>query len=277
MKRFNQRDHVSTAPVGTIIPKYDGHETRKTGPGDLLMHQPANFRRVRRVTLRPFCVVALTITISSLLASVSLAQENPAEMRLAEWDRGVSVQSVNQPDMKIYLWFYEWHMFDAVKPGQHTGGTWKNRITVKEDGTYATIESENPGIRLAMEAVNEGAAMQLSVTNRSNHDWPTLASMIACFNPGPRQSRNSQFANMETWFHSAEGLQRLALRAPREIHYNRDLRAAIDAETGGRDRYAWTGKWPRSNVDAVNGLIIRESNDRRWVTAIPWERFVSAE
>ena len=60
-------------------------------------------------------------------------------------------------------------------------------------------------------------------------------------------------------------------------HYNHKLRAEIDAAADNDGRYAWTAKWPKSQVDAIEGLIIRESTDNRWVTAIAWERFLSAQ
>lgn len=198
-------------------------------------------------------------------------------MRLAPWERGVSVRPFSSPDMKVYLWFYEWHMFDAVERGQHTRGTWTNRVTMGQDGKLATVESSTPGITLEMTPVRDGADMKLTIVNRSRHDWPPLASMIACFNPGPEATRNRQFANTNTWFHGSEGLQRLAIRAPREIHYNHKLRRAIDAAADAKGRYAWTDKWPKSQLDAIDGLIIRESTNKRWVTAIAWERFLSAQ
>ena len=116
----------------------------------------------------------------------------------------------------------------------------------------------------------------LTVTNRSEHDWPPLASVIACFNPGPENSRNTAFANEQTFFVSAEGLHPLTIRAPREIHFNDALRGDVEAEsTDGR--YIWTEKWPMSELDATAGLIVRESNSGEWVTGIAWERFLSAQ
>ncbi len=229
---------------------------------------------------RPLAIIAFAGMCFACLNG--LAEES--NMRLAPWERGVSVRPISTPDMKVYLWFYEWHMFDAVKRGQHTRGAWTNRITMGQDGKLATVESSNPGVTLEMTTVRDGAEMKLTIVNRSRHDWPPLASIIACFNPGPEATRNRQFANTNrqfantnTWFHSADGLQRLAMRAPREIHYNNKLRAKIDAAADGTGRYAWTAKWPESQVDATDGLIIRESTDNQWVTAIAWERFLSAQ
>lgn len=101
--------------------------------------------------------------------------------------------------------------------------------------------------------------------------------MVACFNPGPEKTRNRQFANTKTWFNSANGLKRLAGKAPREIHYNHALRELIAKEADANGRYAWSEKWPKSTVDAVDGLIIREATDEGWVTGISWDRFLATQ
>ncbi len=210
----------------------------------------------------------------AVLLAVRSAEAFP-DTRLSEWERGVSVDSTRQPDMRVYLWFYEWHMFGAVTPGQHTRGNWTNRAEVTP--LKARLVNGNPGVELDVKALDDGAELKLTVTNRSKHDWPELASMVACFNPGPEKTRNRQFANTKTWFSSASGLKRLAGKAPREIHYNHELKKLITKEADAKGRYAWSEKWPRAEVDAVDGLIIRESTDGRWVTGIAWDRFLAAQ
>jgi hypothetical protein len=214
--------------------------------------------------------------LSAIATFFVLAFPAEAQTRLSQWDRGISVDSGERADMRVYLWFYEWHMFGAMEPGQHTNGTWKNRIEVDGNRLAARIESENPGLSLEIRAVADGAELDLRVANESERRWPDLASMIACFNPGPQSTRNRQFANTDTWFHASDGLTSLAIKAPREIHYNAELREAIDAEAND-GKYVWSPKWPASEVDAIDGLIIRESTDRKWVTGIAWERFLSAQ
>ncbi len=220
---------------------------------------------------RPVLHVACCLTV---LGAVRSAGAFP-DIRLSEWERGVSIDSTRQPDMRVYLWFYEWHMFDAVTPGQHTRGNWKNRAEVSR--LKAKLVNGNPGVELEVKAVDDGAELKLTVTNRSKHDWPALASMVACFNPGPDATRNREFANTKTWFNSANGLKRLAGKAPREIHYNQTLKELIAKEADADGRYAWSEKWPRSEVDAVDGLIIRESTSGGWVTGIAWDRFLAAQ
>ena len=61
------------------------------------------------------------VIVSTLSAK---AEEEAPNVRLLEWDRGLAVQSLTQKQMVVYLWFYEWNMFDAIEPGQHTRGTY---------------------------------------------------------------------------------------------------------------------------------------------------------
>ncbi len=139
------------------------------------------------------------------------------------------------------------------------------------------LRSATPGIELEVTATPEGADLTLTVTNRSGHDWPFLAAVIPCFNPGPEPNRNQAFANTETWFLSARGLEPLGLGTPREIHFHRSLRDAVDAQADAEGRYAWSPKWPKSEVDCAAGLIIRESTAGELVTGIAWDRSLSVQ
>lgn len=213
-------------------------------------------------------------------------------VRLSKWQRGLSVDSKIWPDMRMYLWFYEWQLFDAIEKGQMTHGVWTGRdivvhdrksgkitlpTTVSEDHLSGSVVASERGLRLDMKAVHDGAEMTLTVTNRSDHDWPQLAAIIPCFSPGPETTRNQQFTNTHTYFNSSQGLRPLAMKTPREIHFNRRHRAAVNAEADSRSKYAWSFKWPKSDIESMDGLIIRESTDHSWVTGIAWERFVSVQ
>ena len=218
--------------------------------------------------------------------------EASANIRLSKWQRGLSVDSMVRLDMRMYLWFYEWQLFDAIEKGQMTHGIGTGRDIVLRDRqsgkiTLPTIVSEDHlsgsvvaaerGLKLDMKAVSDGAVMTLTVTNRSDHEWPKLAAIIPCFSPGPETTRNRQFANTHTYFNSPRGLRPLAMKTPREIHFNHRHHDAVESEADNRGKYAWSFKWPKSDVDAMDGLIVRESKDRRWVTGIAWERFVSVQ
>ena len=217
-----------------------------------------------------------TITGSLLIAAVFLgcfkvsAQEQPS-LKLFTWDRGIGVQISDHPDMKMYLWFYEWNMFDAMETGQHTRGYRVEKREASEDARRASLESKD--FQLEATAGAGSVDLVMKVTNNSDHDWPELAAIIPCLNPGPSGRCNKQMANTHTHFHAAGGLEKLHAR---EIHFNHDYRKAIDKEAK-EGKYAWSDKWPKSEVDATAGLLVRESTDGRFVTGIAWEDFISAQ
>jgi hypothetical protein len=214
--------------------------------------------------------MAIVVTCSLLLEPV-LAQEAAPNVRLFEWERGFAIQSDKQKDMAVYLWFYEWHMFDAMQRGQHTNGSYQLERKLTDDGQQGVISS--PALTIQMTAVTDGATLMLTVRNNTDYDFPTLAAIIPCFNPGPQATRNRQFANTNTYFLGPSGLQRLMQR---EIHFNAGLRDLVNREA--RDgRYAWSDKWPLAEPNAVEGLIVRESTDGRWACGIAWDDFLSAQ
>ncbi len=229
--------------------------------------------------------VAFALT-AVLFSSCSGPVKDEPLVNLSEWERGIAVTSPHHEDMTVFLWFYEWNMFEALKKGQHTGGTSENEIKVQEDQRSGSVVSSPLGLNLQMGAGVDSADMTLTVTNKSDHDWPQLASIIPCFNPGPEGRQNEQFLNTKTFFLGPESL---SPQVAREIHYNQALRAAVDQEEGTweadpvyrwakeGDKYLWSHKWPRSEIDAHAGLILRESNDGEWVMGIAWERFLSTQ
>lgn len=192
-------------------------------------------------------------------------------LRLFEWERGIGFESPVEKQMRVYVWFYEWHMFEARRPGQHTGGSYDWPKRVSSAGDRATTGPED--LRLRAEAAPDGAVLTLQVTNRSGHDWPELAAVIPCFNPGPEETRNPQFANTNTYFYGPQGLKR---QLKREIHFNQALRASLDG-ISPEGEFAFSHKWPTSEANAAGGIIIRESTDGKWVTGIAWEDFLSVQ
>jgi len=212
------------------------------------------------------------LLLGLLLAASSGCAVRTPNVRLSEWQRGIRFESVEQPGMAMYLWFYEWNMFEAVQAGQHTHNDFQRFAHhVRPDGREAELRSDDMVLKAT--AVHDGAALQLTVTNRSDHDWPDVAGIIPCFNPGPPDSRNRHFANTNTYFLAADGLTR---QVGREIHFNADLRDQINARPD-QGAFSFSRKWPTSPVDASAGLLLRASDDGRWVTGIAWERFLSAQ
>ncbi len=199
--------------------------------------------------------------------SVSSAQSNDP-FKLFLWERGVGFESPLSSDMRVYIWFYEWNMFEARRKGQHTGGSYDNPKQLSIDGSRSTVGPED--LRLT---VDQSGDLKLKVVNRSGHDWPELAGVIPCFNPGPEDERNRQFANTKTYFYGADGLGRMIKR---EIHFNETLRPLLD-RASPRGAFVFSHKWPTSKSDARGGVIIRESSDGKWVTAIAWDDFLSVQ
>ena len=185
---------------------------------------------------------------------------------------------MNRADLQMYLWFYEWNLFEAVVQGEHTPGNWPPHKTIGADGKHATVT--HPGMALQVAARDDGAQLGLSVRNESDHDWPEVAAIIPCFNPGapeiesapPTQAFYDE-EHQRTWFASRAGLELLTNRA---IHFNHALRPAID-DRSQDERFVFSDKWPTSPVDAAAGLLLRESSDGRWVAGIAWDDFVSAQ
>ena len=204
-----------------------------------------------------------------------------SDVRLFEWGKGIGVESRRRPDMRVYLWFYEWNMFDARRPGQHTSGSHSFERRVSKDGNAATIQADD--MTLTMKTVKDGVELSLEITNRTDHEWPAIAGIIPCFNPGapkgqqkrwPIAKLNPQFDNRNTWYVGKNGLTKLNQR---EIHFNEALRKQVDSVAGNDGTYPFSFKWPTSPKNAHSGLMLRESTDGEWVTGIAWDRFLSAQ
>ncbi len=213
----------------------------------------------------------LTALTLCFLTSIGCASHQ-GTLALSEWERGIAVAPREHGTMAMYLWFYEWHMFDAVEKGEHTAGGFdgfKREVSPGKDA--ATVSSD--AIRLSLQTVSDGVELQLAISNRSDHDWPPLAAIIPCFNPGPKDERNRQLANTRTYFLSEAGLHR---QQKREIHFNAELRPQLGAVSPNGE-FAFSHKWPTSEVNATRGILIRESTDGQWVTGIAWEDFLSAQ
>ena len=205
------------------------------------------------------------------IAQSSTDAQQTSSLRLFEWERGVGFESPADPEMKVYLWFYEWNMFEAREEGQHTGGTYHWPRNFEADGRRADLGTED--LRLGVVARDGSADLSLSVTNRTDHDWPELAGIIPCFNPGPPEARNRQLAHTNTYFVGPNGLERLIKR---EIHFFDKLRPSLE-RISPDGQFVFSHKWPTSDTNATEGLIIRESTDGKWVAGIAWESFLSAQ
>ncbi|MBN1676042.1 MAG: hypothetical protein JXR37_33670 [Kiritimatiellae bacterium] len=198
---------------------------------------------------------------------------------LGEWERGLAFWPTEAAGVRLYLWFYEWHLFDAVRAGQHTGGYWIPTKRMACDHRQAVLS--HPGMALSVSATDDGADLSMEITNQSGYAWPPIAAVIPCLNPvglsgQPLVPPTREFFDetcQRTWFVGEAGLEKLETR---EIHFNQAFRPAIDAQAPA-GKFDWVEKWPTSPRNAGAGLMVRESADGRWVGGIGWEQFLSAQ
>jgi hypothetical protein len=136
-----------------------------------------------------------------------------------------------------------------------------------------------------MESTVDGVDIQLSIRNESGYEWPELAAIIPCFNPGPNPETNPDFsyiwtpalvdsASKLTWFVGASGLE---LLTDRSIHFNSDFRPAVDNLRRKHATFPFDHKWPTAANNASRSVMIRESTDGQWVTGIAWQRSLSSQ
>lgn len=204
-------------------------------------------------------------------------------MKLSAWERGIRLASRRDPDLFAFLWFYEWHLFDAVKKGEHTPGTYGWHWDVDAEGLAAHMDAG--WLKLQAQAVENGAELFLTIANHTDHDWPSIAAIIPCLNPGdPKKplDRNPIFldeGHIHTYFKGQTGLALIKGAYPREIHFNHECRSAIMSWNKEREdgAFVFDNKWPASERDAYAGVLIRESADARYVMGIAWDSFLSAQ
>lgn len=195
-------------------------------------------------------------------------------LTLSRWACGIKMTAASDASMFTYFWFYEWNLFGAIEDHPHTGG--KSDFDWQVAADTAAMSSENFAISAAVH--DDTVDLTLTVTNTSKHTWPDIAAVIPCFNPGngdvvEQNPRLTDREHVRTWYVGTEGLDRLV---EREIHFNHQLRPDIDA-VGQDGEYVFSHKWPTAPTNATRGAIIRQSSDDRWVAAIAWDDFISAQ
>ncbi len=202
--------------------------------------------------------------------------DEPA-IRLRIWKMGIVVESRTHKEAFMYLRFYEWNMFGAVLPAKHTRGSSDWPWQLSPDKSRATMKS--PAMNLTVQAANDGADLILTITNKSGHDWPATAAIIPCFNPGVEWGgvrENPLFfdeTHRNTYFVGPDGLE---LLQQREIHFNNALSSAL-YRLSPDGKFTFSDKWPSSQRNATEGLMIRQSQNKKWVAGIAWEDYLSAQ
>ena len=51
-----------------------------------------------------------------------------AQPKIFEWDRGFGLRIPGEPLADMFLWIYEWNMFEAMNAGPHTHGHTSCRV-----------------------------------------------------------------------------------------------------------------------------------------------------
>lgn len=204
-----------------------------------------------------------------------------ADIELSKWERGIALRPRGREDRQLYLWFYEWHMFHAFERGLHTHAPGPlDQVfdqAVSSDKTRASVDG--PGVTLESTVTDDGADLALTVENETDYDWPDLAAIVPCFNPGrtdDEEVASASFADgshRHTYYYGSSGLERLK---DREIHFMAPYREAID-DREPQDGFPWKDKWPTAERDAVAPLIVRAAEDGDWAGGIAWEDSISAQ
>jgi hypothetical protein len=235
-----------------------------------------------RCSFASIAIAILTITSALLVATTSTAEPAQAPetqssgVLLQDWGKTLVIRSREQRDVMMCLWFYEWHMFDAVVPGQHTLNSTVFPWDVHRDANEAVLKA--PGMSLIVKSVADGAELTLEVTNQTDHDWPELASIVPCFTPGSIRGPNTNtrfIDDQHMWTHYL-GPVGLAPLKSRDLHCCENKRRSFISETGDGD-FAWSSKWALSRANAAGGLMVREGKDGQWVAGIAWDHFLSCQ
>lgn len=204
-------------------------------------------------------------------------------IKLSEWSRGIKLESSSDQNLFAFFWFYEWYLFDAVTKGEHTPGIFDWEWTVDEQNKSAVLNGE--WLKLNIHSRENGADLLMEVANHSDHDWPSIAAIIPCFNPGNIRVTTEQNyifldeEHLHTYFLGEKGLDLLMGEFPREIHFNHEFYPHVmNWEKERQDgKFVFDEKWPTSERNAYAGIIIRESVDKRYVMGIAWESFLSSQ
>jgi hypothetical protein len=193
-------------------------------------------------------------------------------LELFAWERGLAVRARGSEPMPMYLWFYEWNLFGAREAGDLSAGRWDFAREIAPDGGSGRIRGD--GIELAARVEDDGVALELTIENQSDRDWPEQASIVACFNPGPKESRTFEMGHhRKTYLLGEDGLVRFADRA---MHFDARARPRL-AELSPELEFAFSERWPTSAQDAHAGLLLRESLGGGWTAGVAWEDWLAVQ
>lgn len=215
---------------------------------------------------------SLALLASLATAACSSPARNDPPLELFEWERGIGLRARGETPMPMYLWFYEWNLFGAFEPGELSSGSFAFERSIAPDARSARIVG--PGIALDLKVESDGVALQLEVENCTERDWPATAAIIACFNPGPKETRTFEMGHhLKTYMLGAAGLERVA---DRDMHFNARLRDELERLAPDL-RFAFSERWATSARDSHAGLLLRESLSGGWTCGVAWSEWLGLQ
>lgn len=209
---------------------------------------------------------------AAVLAIAACGRPADPPLELFPWERGIAVRARGAEPMAMYLWFYEWSLFDGLESGQWAEGRHDFAKTVAADGRSARIDAG--AMVLEARVVEGGVELELELENRTGRDWPEPAALIACFNPGPEESRTFEMGHHRaTFLLGRDGLERFADRA---MHFAADAKPALE-RLSPELRFPFSERWETSPQDCVAGLLLRESLSGGWTSGVAWSDSIGVQ
>jgi hypothetical protein len=214
---------------------------------------------------------AVGLAVAAALSCRSREPHAPA-LELFEWERGIGLRSTAHEPLSMFLWFYEWQLFDALELGELNPAAHDWPRAVAADKRSATIDAGM--LQLGARVAGEAVELTLEVTNRSEHAWGEHAAIVACFNPGPPESKAYDMGHHKsTYFVAADGLERLP---DRDLHFRAELRPSLEARDGALE-FDFSKRWRSSERDDHGGLLVRTSQSGRWTAGVAWEDWLGVQ
>lgn len=203
----------------------------------------------------------------------------PSDRRDRNWGEGVVIRRRDGP--RVFFRFYEFNLFGAVREGPFTKGDKELPHTATADGSEASITYPDHGVTIELEAAETGVDLSLTVENRTGRDWPDLATLDPCLNPG-RDETNAPLVpelfdeeQRHTYYYGSSGLATLDGRT---LHVHEDY---YDAVADAREEFPPSEDLPWTWCDAADTstkpLLVRESPDGTVSTGIAWEDALGAQ
>lgn len=205
----------------------------------------------------------------------------PSDSRDYNWGEGIVVSRPGGP--RVFFRFYEYNVFGAVREGGFSMADKQQPHTATCGDGEATVDYPDHGVTIDLQAVETGVELSLQVANDSDRDWPAVASLDPCLNPGRDRTGVPLVPDLVdgeeryTYYCGDDGLEPLDGQT---LHVHEDHYDAVEEMvTGGllppTDDLPWT--WCDRTETATESVLVRESPDGDVATGIAWEDAVGAQ